>query len=61
VDFAKETKIRHLVNTYQGQVLHVDYAMQVTLQISLAAAQAELFTQQVINETAGDALVHIDD
>jgi hypothetical protein len=35
--------------------------MQVTLQISLAAAQAELFTQQVINETAGDALVHIDD
>lgn len=57
VDFAKETKIRHIVNNYQGQILNVDYATQVTLEISLTAAQAELFTQQVINETAGDAIV----
>ena len=57
VDFAKETKIRHIVNQYQGQILNVDYATHVTLDISLAAAQAELFAQQVINETAGDALV----
>ncbi|MDZ4262731.1 MAG: YigZ family protein [Pseudomonadota bacterium] len=60
VDFAKETKIRHIVNMYQGQILHVDYATQVTLKISLAAAQAELFAQQVMNETAGDAAIHID-
>lgn len=57
VDFAKETKIRHIVNQYQGQILNVDYAARVTLDISLAAAQAELFAQQVINETAGDAVV----
>lgn len=60
VDFARETKIRHLVALYQGQILQVDYATQVTLEISLAAAQAEQFTQQVINETAGDAVVTID-
>ena len=57
VDFARETKIRHLVALYQGQILQVDYATQVTLAISLAAAQAQQFTQQVINETAGDAVV----
>ena len=59
VDFARETKIRHLVALYQGQILQVDYATQVTLEISLAAAQAEQFTQQVINETAGDAVVSL--
>lgn len=57
VDFAKETKIRHIVNQYQGQILNVDYATRVTLDISLAAAQAALFAQQVTNETAGDAVV----
>jgi uncharacterized YigZ family protein len=59
VAFAKETKIRHLVNLYQGQIMQVDYATEVTLEISLAAAQAELFAQQVINETAGDAIVRL--
>lgn len=59
VAFAKETKIRHLVNLYQGQIVQVDYATEVTLEISLAAAQAELFAQQVINETAGDAVVRL--
>jgi len=59
VDFAKETKIRHIVNLHQGQILSVDYATRVTLGISLAAAQAELFAQQVMNETAGDAAVRI--
>ena len=59
VDFAKETKIRHIVNQYQGHILQVDYATQVTLGISLAAADAELFSQQVINETAGDATVRL--
>lgn len=61
VDFAKETKIRHLVTMYQGQILNVDYATQVTLAISLATAHAQLFAQQVINETAGDAVVQIGD
>ncbi|UUA72561.1 YigZ family protein [Cellvibrio sp. QJXJ] len=59
VDFAKETKIRHIVNQYQGHILQVDYATHVTLEISLAAADAELFSQQVINETAGDATVQL--
>lgn len=57
VDFAKETKIRHIVAIYRGEILAVAYTTQVSLNISLAAAQAELFTQQVIDETAGDAIV----
>lgn len=61
VDFAKETKVRHLVNKYEGQILSVDYATRVTLDISVAAAQAELFAQQVTNETAGDAVVRFED
>lgn len=59
VDFAKETKVRHIVSQYQGHILQVDYATHVTLEISLAAADAELFSQQVINETAGDATVRL--
>lgn len=61
VDFSKETKIRHLVNQYDGQILNVDYGTQVVLAISIAASHAELFVQQVINETAGDAVVEIDE
>lgn len=57
VDFAKETKIRHLVNSYDGQIMNVEYATRVILDISLATAHAELFRQQVINETAGDAVL----
>jgi len=60
VDFAKETKIRHLVNQYEGQILNVAYATEVTLDISLATAQAELFAQQVMNETAGSAGVRFE-
>src|SRR5688572_5303795 len=40
VDFARETKVRHIVALYHGQILNVDYATQVTIDISLAAAQA---------------------
>lgn len=57
VDFAREAKIRHIVNQYQGQITSVDYAARVTLQIHLPAAQAALFIQQVINETAGTAII----
>lgn len=59
VDFARETKVRHIVALYQGQILNVDYATQVTININLGAAQANLFTQQVINETAGCASVRL--
>lgn len=61
VDFARETKIRHLANQYQGQILNVGYAAEVTLEIIVPADQAELFTQQIINETAGNARVKIVD
>lgn len=55
VDFARETKIRHLANHYQGQILQVSYAADVMLEICLPADQSEQFQQQVINETAGAA------
>ena len=61
VDFSKETKIRHIVSQYDGQILNVDYGTQVILTISLTASQAALFVQQVINETAGDAVVQLVD
>ena len=61
VDFSKETKIRHIVNQYDGQIVNVDYGTQVILDISLAASQAKLFVQQVINETAGDAVVQFNE
>lgn len=57
IDFSRETKVRHIVNQYQGQILNVDYAMHVVLDISLPAKEANLFVQQVINETAGDAII----
>jgi uncharacterized YigZ family protein len=57
VDFARETKIRHIAGQFQGQILAVDYATQVHLRISLEATQAELFAQQVVNETAGSATI----
>ena len=56
-DFAREAKIRHWVNHFQGQIIAVDYGVQVDIHISLELARAALFTQQVINETAGAAQV----
>jgi uncharacterized YigZ family protein len=60
VGFAYEAKIRHLANQYQGNILQVDYATEVTLEVSLPATHAQLFAQQVVNETAGSALVQIE-
>lgn len=57
VDFARETKIRHLVTQYQGQILAVSYGTEVNLRISLVVAQLEAFKQQVVNETAGHARI----
>ncbi|MFC3114130.1 YigZ family protein [Cellvibrio fontiphilus] len=59
VDFARETKIRHLANQFEGKILQVDYANKVTLDISLPEANVGLFSQQVINETSGEASVII--
>ncbi|OZY84228.1 YigZ family protein [Cellvibrio mixtus] len=61
VDFARETKVRHLVNVYQGQIVDVAYASEVSIDISLPAAQAAQFAQQVTNETAGEAVVQFED
>lgn len=61
VDFAKETKIRHIVNQHQGQILDVSYSAAVNIHISLAAADVEQFSRKVINETAGNAVITCDD
>lgn len=61
VDFSKEAKIRHLVNQYGGDVVRVDYGSQVSIDISLPSAQADLFTTQVSNETAGAATIQLVD
>jgi uncharacterized YigZ family protein len=60
VGFARETKIRHLVNQYQGKIVDVVYTSKVTIEISLPAAQAEHFTQQVTNETSGDVVIRFE-
>lgn len=57
VDFAREARVRHIITQYQGVILDVDYAAQVSLQISLPANQAADFMRQAINETAGTAVV----
>lgn len=57
VDFAREAKVRHLVSQFQGQILAVDYAAQVSLAISLEQAHLAQFTVQLTNETAGAALI----
>ena len=59
VDFAREAKIRHLANLHQGQIVDVVYSGEVTLEINLPVAQAEAFTQQVTNETAGEVEIRV--
>jgi uncharacterized YigZ family protein len=61
VDFAREARIRHIIAQHQGVILDVGYADQVSLQINLPANQAAPFTRQVINETAGAAVIEQDD
>lgn len=60
VGFAKEAKIRHLVGLQGGQIQEVSYAADVTLHVSLPAAQRDALVEQVVNETAGEALIHVD-
>lgn len=57
VDFAREAKVRHLVNYFEGKILSVDYSLQVSLHISLDETSANEFRQQLINETAGEAMI----
>ena len=59
VDFAREAKVRHLVNQFQGQIISVDYATQVSLQICLDEAQLDVFSAQLINETAGSVEIQL--
>ena len=59
VDFAREAKVRHLVSQFQGEILAVDYAAQVSLRIRLEEAQLDAFSVQVVNETAGTAIVKL--
>ena len=59
VSFAHEAKVRHLAQQYHGQILNVDYTLEVRLHIQLAAVQVDVFAQQVINETAGSAIVQL--
>lgn len=61
VDFAREAKVRHLANHYEGELLQVDYAAQVRLTIKLPAAQRADFTRQLIDETAGTAVIEVDE
>ncbi len=61
VDFAREAKIRHLATRYDGQVLQVDYAAEVTLTISLAQVLLDDFKKQAIDDCAGSALIKLDD
>lgn len=57
VDFSRETRIRHLVNQFSGQILSVDYGAEVNLHISLAVAHLATFKQLVVNETAGNVRI----
>ena len=57
IDFAREAKVRHLVNQHQGEILSVEYSAQVSMHLSLDAAILELFSQQLINETSGAATI----
>lgn len=58
MDFAHEAKVRHLVSLYDGTILKVYYAAKVRTHISITAIQADAFTQQLLNETSGNAHIH---
>lgn len=59
VDFALEARVRHLVAQYNGQILAVNYAAEVSLDIKLEQNQQQAFITQVTNETAGAARVTV--
>lgn len=59
VDFAKEAKVRHLIQQHEGQLLMVDYAAGVSLTISIAVSEMDALVQNIINETAGSAQISI--
>lgn len=61
VDFAREAKVRHLVAQYNGQILNVDYAAEVSLDIKLDQTKHQSFITQITNETAGSARVILKD
>jgi len=59
VDFAQEAKIRYLLAQYDGQLQTVVYGNQVILEVALAQTQLDDFRSQIIEATAGVALIAV--
>lgn len=55
VNFAREAKIRHLVEQLNGKILNVEYSHEVVIECELAAADKDLFIYRITEETAGEA------
>ncbi len=56
-DFSHEVKIRYLVTQYEGVLSEVAYGAKVTVKIQLPANQVPPFTEQLSNETRGEAQI----
>ncbi len=56
-DFAREAKIRHLVSNFNGEILSAQYGTEAILVVSVAEAERQNFSQQIINETSGSAKI----
>lgn len=56
-DFAHEVKIRYLVSQYEGELTEVTYGSRVTAKIQLPANQVAPLTEQLTNETRGQARI----
>lgn len=59
VDFAREARVRHLVQQYAGELLNTEYSANVQLHVQLAETAYAQFSQQIINETAGSATIRL--
>lgn len=57
LDFAREAKLRHLLNLHRGQILSTHYAAAVTMEIRLPADRLSIFKRELTNETAGSAQI----
>ena len=57
VSFAFEARLRQLLQQYQASIADVSYSDNVTLKVSLPQDAEQALTGQLINETAGTALI----
>jgi len=57
ISFAREAKIRHLIEQVKGTILAVNYTQDVALEIELAVADKDEFCRRAIEETSGDARI----